>query len=128
MSLRTLAVAVGLFTFAFAGRASAQPFAGGTQLAYLEAPPPAPAPRAPEPARESDEYPRKSWEAFPEVSFGAPFCRGDSLGAGHCGNNGNGSALGGGALYRLTPYVALGASISFANFQLEGSPPGAYSH
>jgi hypothetical protein len=55
---------------------------------------------------------------------GAPFCRGDATGANHCGDAGSGAALGGGALYRLTPYVALGAAASFASFQPGGA---AYS-
>jgi hypothetical protein len=127
MSPRSLAIAVSLSTLGLAPRASAQQSSDAAHFAYLEAPPPPPAPAAPAPAREGDEYARKSWEAFPEASFGAPFCRGDSLGAGHCGNTGNGAAFGGGALYRLSPYVALGASVSFASFQLDTPAPAAYS-
>jgi len=149
MSPRTLAIAIALLGSAIASHAhgdgllsgrSGSPPADGllsgrsvsppadVKFAFLEAPPPAPAPAPPPPAREGDEYPRKSWEIFPEAGFGAPFCRGDALGASHCADNGNGSVFGGGALYRLTPYVALGAIVSFANFHLDPSRgPGAYS-
>jgi hypothetical protein len=92
------------------------------RASFLDSPPPLPAPRAPEPAREGDEYARKSWEAFPEAGFGAPFCRGASFGSGLCGDTGNGTVLGGGALYRVSPYVGLGAVASFASFHLDAPP------
>ncbi len=124
MSRRNVVLAFGLVTFAFAGRASAE----SRTFAFLDSPPPEPAPGGPAPAREGDEYARKSWEAFPDVGFVVPFCRGDSFGAGRCGDNGGGTALGGGALYRVSPYVALGADVSFASFSLgAGSMPAAYS-
>lgn len=86
---------------------------------FLDAPPPAPAPLPPAPAREADEYPRRAWEAFPEVGLSAPFCRGDSFGLSHCGDSGTGTAMGGGALFRVTPYVGLGLEASFSSFELE---------
>jgi hypothetical protein len=123
MSPRTPAIAFGLLGFALASRAH-----GDGRFAFLESPPPPPAPAAPLPARQGDEYARKSWEAFPQAGFGAPFCRGDALGAGHCGDNGTGGVFGGGALYRVSPYVALGAVVSFASFQLDQAlGPRAYS-
>jgi hypothetical protein len=127
MSPRTFALALplGLVSLAVAPAARAD---DAPNFAFLDAPPPAPAPRAPAPAREGDEFARKSWEAFPVVGFAAPFCRGPSLGAGHCGDNGHGPVFGGGALYRVSPYVALGATVSFASFQLDAAPNvAAYS-
>ena len=116
-----------LLAFAFASRARGDGLVSGP-FAFLEAPPPAPPPAPPLPAREGDEYPRRSWEFFPEAGLGAPLCRGDALGASHCGDNGVGSVFGGGALYRVTPYVALGGGVSFATFHLDPSlRPGAYS-
>jgi hypothetical protein len=38
-----------------------------------------------------------------------------------CSAAGAGAAFGAGALYRLTPYVALGVGLSFASFQLDGA-------
>jgi hypothetical protein len=129
-----LAFALGLATFVVAPRAHGEadrapaPLdASARRFAYLDAPPPAPAPRAPGPAREGDEYARKSWEFFPEAGFAMPMCRGDSFGPGRCGDNGNGTVLGGGGLYRVSPYVALGAAASFASFQLDRVAPSAYS-
>jgi hypothetical protein len=124
MSPRNLALAVGLSTWALAPAARAE----SPRFAFLDAPPPEPAPLAPAPAREADEFARKSWEVFPVAGFAAPFCRGPSLGAGRCGDNGRGTVLGGGALYRLSPYVALGAALSFADFQVDAAPGvAAYS-
>jgi hypothetical protein len=96
------------------------PFAAaqGRNLSFLDAPPPAPAPLPPAPARESDEYPRRAWESFPEFGLSTPFCRGDSFGVSHCGDSGTGTAVGGGALYRVSPYVALGLEASFSSFEL----------
>jgi len=130
MSHANLALALALSTVAFAERANAEGFVGGGsgRFAFLEAPPPAPAPASPAPAREGDEYARKSWEAFPTFGVGAPFCRGDSLGPGRCGDSGAGTVIGGGALYRVSPYVALGADVSFVTFALGAeSMPAAYS-
>src|SRR2546423_10130726 len=134
MTPRTLVLALAISTLAAApsARADDGPRAGldggARRFAFLDAPPPAPVLRAPAPEREGDEYARKSWEAFPEVGFGAPFCRGTSLGAGHCGDTGNGPVLGGGALYRLSPYVGLGAVASFASFQVDSpATAGAFS-
>jgi hypothetical protein len=124
MSTRTFVLAFGLASVTLASTAGAD----ASRFAFLEAPPPAPAPRAPEPAREADEFARRSWEAFPFAGFAAPFCRGPSLGAGRCGESGQGPVLGGGALYRVSPYVALGATVSFASFHLDAAPNvSAYS-
>jgi hypothetical protein len=142
MSSLRLALAIGLASLAVVERAqgqairadaplegSAGPIGGSARsFAFLDAPPPAPRPLAPGPARESDEYARKSWEFFPEAGFGTPTCRGDSLGPGRCGDSGSGTVLGGGALYRVSPYVALGAVAAFANFQFDRVAPSAYSH
>jgi hypothetical protein len=96
--------------------------------ALLDAPPPAPAPFPPVPASEADEYPRHAWEGFPELGLVAPFCRGDSLGVGRCGDSSSGTTVGGGALYRVSPYVGLGLDATFAGFGLvvDGAS-GAYS-
>ena len=117
MSLRALTIA---FTLALSPLALATPAAADEagRFAFLDAPPPAPASMPPAPARESDEYPRRAWEGFPEVGFSAPFCRGDSFGVSHCGDSGSGTALGGGALYRLSPYVGLGFDATFSSFAL----------
>jgi hypothetical protein len=90
----------------------------GAGFSFLDAPPPAPPSLPPPPARESDEYPRRAWEGFPEVGLSAPFCRGDSFGVNHCGDSGTGTAVGGGALYRVSPYVGLGLEASFSRFEL----------
>jgi hypothetical protein len=105
------------------GPASAADEVGRHSL--LDAPPPAPAPFPPAPAHEADEYPRRTWEGFPELGVGAPFCRGDSFGLGHCGDSGSGTALGVGALYRVSPYVGLGLEASFAGFGLAIDGRGA---
>jgi hypothetical protein len=94
---------------------------------YLDAPPPLPAPRAPAPARDADEFPRRSWELFPEAGFGSPFCHGASFGAGRCGDSGNGPVFGGSALLRVSPYVAFGATAAFADFHLDETPAPAHS-
>jgi hypothetical protein len=126
---RTVAVALGLSRLLLAplacagdGPTAAPNGAEAARFAFLEAPPPPPVPRAPAPAREGDEFARRSWEVFPQLGFAAPFCRGASLGRDHCGDSGNGTVLGGGALYRVSPYVALGAIASFASFQVDAEP------
>jgi hypothetical protein len=85
-------------------------------LAFVDAPPPAPRPAGPSPLREPDEYARRSWEVFPALAVGAPFCRGQALGSGRCGESSAGASIGGGALYRLTPYVAVGGEVHFTSF------------
>jgi len=109
-----LALALGLSLLALAPTAAAE----GGHFSFLDGPPPAPAPLPPAPARESDEYPRRAWEAFPEVGLSTPFCQGDSFGISHCGESGPGTALGGGALYRVSPSVALGLEATFSTFNL----------
>jgi hypothetical protein len=99
-----------------AARADSRPSTERPRFAFLEAPPPAPPPTPPAPARESDEFPRRAWELFPQLGLSAPFCRGDSFGVNHCAGIGNGTSFGGGALFRITPYVALGAEASFSGF------------
>jgi len=118
MSPRALLIA---FTLALSALVLTCPAAAeeAGRFSFLDAPPPAPAPMPPAPALESDEYPRRSWEGFPEIGVAAPFCRGDSFGVSHCGDSGSGTALGGGALFRLSPYVGLGFDATFSNFALE---------
>jgi len=109
------ALALGLSILASA------PFAAAEErgsFSFLEGQPPAPPPFPPAPARESDEFPRRAWEGFPEVGLSTPFCRGDSLGVSHCGDSGPGTALGGGALYSVSPYIGLGIEASFSRFEL----------
>jgi hypothetical protein len=108
------ALALGLSLLGLAASTAAE---GGTS-SFLDSPPPTPAPLPPAPARESDEYPRRAWEGFPEIGLSAPFCRGDSFGVSHCGDSGTGTALGGGALYRVSPSVGLGLEANFSSFEL----------
>jgi hypothetical protein len=54
-----------------------------------------------------------------------PFCRGDALGASRCRDTEAGTSVGGGALYRLTPYVAIGAVASFSWF---GAPSASSAY
>jgi hypothetical protein len=85
-------------------------------VSILDAPPPLPRDLPPAPTREPDEIPRRVWEIFPSGGFGTPFCRGNAFGLGHCGDASSGATLGAGALYRVSPYVALGLDASFARF------------
>ena len=53
-----------------------------------DAPPPTPLPAPPGPRPEGEEYARRSWEAFPLVGRGTPFCQGNSFGVGRCAEAG----------------------------------------
>jgi hypothetical protein len=98
------------------------------RLAFLDAPPPAPPAFPPSPGREPDEYPRRNWELVPAAGAGTPFCRGGGFGASSCAQSGAGAAFALSALYRLSPYVALGTSLGLASFRLDGSgTASAYS-
>jgi hypothetical protein len=119
MSTRFAPLAVALLTVLLGASATAQ--------ASLSLPPVAPLPLPPAPHPEPDEYARRSWELFPQVGGGAPFCRGDSFGFTHCGDTGGGTSFGAGALYRLTPFIALGLEANFANFQTSAIARDAYS-
>jgi hypothetical protein len=101
--------------------ALAQADAGPRRFVFLDAPPPTPPPLPPDPAGEPDEHPRRTWELLPQVGAGTPFCRGNALGPGSCTAAGAGAAFGVGALYRLSPYVALGVDLNVASFRLDGS-------
>ena len=129
---RAVAVFVWVTSFLFsAGAARAgEPSGGARRFAFLDAPPPLSKDVAPEPTREGDEYPRRSWEAFPSGGAGTPFCRGTSWGVGQCGDAAAGATVGAGLLYRVSPYVAIGIDASFARFTSRASTPGtaAYSH
>jgi hypothetical protein len=114
MSTRNIAGALGLSVLTVASSA----FGAAGRFLYLDGPPPEPLSPPPAPARDADEFPRRSWELFPEAGLTAPFCRGDALGAARCGDAAAGTALGGGALYRVSPYVALGLEASFVSFRV----------
>jgi hypothetical protein len=51
-------------------------------------------------------------------------------GVGHCGDATAGATAGGGLLYRVSPYIAIGIDASFAQFSTRSAAPGAapYSH
>jgi len=112
------------------GSARAEPAPRAPRFAFLDAPPPPLTELPPEPTREGDEYPRRAWEAFPSGGVGTPFCRGSAVGAGHCGDATSGAIIGAGALYRVSPHVAIGLDASFARFASRASTAGAavYSH
>jgi hypothetical protein len=128
MTTHAFAVAAGLILslLGSATNAAAAVSEGASRLAFIDAPPPAPRAPGPAPLREEDEYGRRTWEAFPTMSLDTPFCRGDALGSSHCGDTETGTSLGGGALYRLTPYVGIGAAASFTSFGKTGAE--AFSH
>lgn len=90
---------------------------------FLDAPPPAPPPFPPDPSPEADENPRRTWELTPEGGIGAPFCRG----GGAVGCAGAGLSFAATALYRFTPYLALGADVSFAQFRDVTGVAGGHS-
>jgi hypothetical protein len=97
---------------------------GAHRWLFLDAPPPAPPPFPPDPAPEADEHPRRTWEFAPELGIGAPFCRGGGVG---CPGTGAGPSLALAALYRLSPYVALGLDAGFADFREDAAVAGAHS-
>jgi hypothetical protein len=97
--------------------AGADAKAADTQsFAFLDSPPPPLAELPPEPMREADEIPRRTWEAFPSGGAATPFCRGSAFGLGHCGDASAGPTLGVGFLYRITPHIAVGLDASLARF------------
>jgi hypothetical protein len=91
------------------------------RFAFLDAPPPAPPPFPRDPGSEPDEHPRRMWELVPAFGAAAPFCRG----AGWCAGNGGAVELA--ALHRFTPYVALGADISWVSFSADAAGARAFS-
>src|SRR4051794_17764052 len=102
MGSRRTAVALSVISLFFAARARAEERSEGggsppprAAFAYLATLPPAPPPPAAAPAREADEYPRRSWEAFPHAGVSSPFCRGDAYGTSRCADAGAGTAFGG---------------------------------
>ena len=107
---------------------AAEPGARAPRFAFLDVPPPPLSDLPPEPTREADEYPRRAWEAFPSGGVSTPFCRGSAYGLAHCGEATSGATLGMGALYRVSPYVAVGVDASFARFALRGAGAGAAPH
>jgi len=94
---------------------------------FLDQLPPEPPPFPPDPAPEPDEHPRRPWELLPEVGAGSPFCRGNGWGLGLCSGAGAGTALGMGALYRISPFVAIGAGAAFAAFRVRDGGTAPYS-
>jgi hypothetical protein len=95
------------------------------RFAFLDASGPPLPDLPPQPTREADEYPRRAWEAFPSGGVSTPFCRGSAYGLGHCGDATTGATLGIGALYRVSPYVAVGLDASLVRFTLHGPSGGA---
>jgi len=119
---------VSLLLLGFFGTRSghaAEPGARAPRFAFLDALPPPLPDLPPQPTREADEYPRRAWEAFPSGGVSTPFCRGSAYGLGHCGDATTGATLGIGALFRVSPYVAVGLDGSFARFTLRGASAGA---
>jgi hypothetical protein len=124
---RGLAIAL-LVSFLLLGARSvraAEPIPRDRRFAFLDAPRPPLPDLPPEPTREADEYPRRTWEVFPSGGVATPFCRGSAYGLGHCGDATSGAMLGVGALYRVSPYVALGLDLSFARFTPRATNAGA---
>jgi hypothetical protein len=97
------------------------------RFSFLDAPPPAPPPMPPAPEREASEWARKSWEVSPHLGWTSAACRSADAGTGACDGMGTGTAIGAGALYRITPYVALGAELEAIDFAFDpsASTPGA---
>ncbi|HEX9297725.1 MAG TPA: hypothetical protein VF881_17905 [Polyangiaceae bacterium] len=128
MRCRIVRIALGLCVLATLLTSPRARADGSERFPFLDEPPPVPAPLPPAPAREADEYPRRAWEGFVHGDLSAPFCRGDALGAGQCGGTGAGTALGGAALDRVSPLVALGLEASFTTFRMDAAGvPGAFS-
>lgn len=95
------------------------------RFAFLDAPPPAPPPLPPAPEREGSEWARKSWEIAPHVGWAAPACRSADGGASACDGIGAGTSFGAAALFRITPYIALGADLDAIDFAFDPSASGA---
>lgn len=95
------------------------------RFAFLDAPPPAVPELPPAPEREASEWARKSWEIVPNAGFTLPSCRTAPYGGGACGGVGSGLTAGVGGVYRMTPYLALGAAVELANFRYDASAVGA---
>lgn len=94
------------------GEAHAEGAVALERYSFLEAPPPALLPLPPAPARAESEWARKNWEFVPSIGFAVPACRASGGAPSVCDDVGGGMSIGAAALYRVTPYVALGAEIS----------------
>lgn len=71
-------------------------------------PPPIPLDAAPPPELAPLEYPRRPFELSPEFALALPTCADDGVSDAHCG--GLRSSFGLAALWRATPFIALGGS------------------
>lgn len=94
---------------------------------FLDALPPAPPPLPPAPDRETAERARRNWEVVPTVGWTMPSCRPASSGGSVCQGTGAGMNAGIGGVYRITPYVGLGAEVSAAEFRFDAVAAGASS-
>lgn len=125
-------VALALFAAAlvmlFARIVSAESQAGELsqkRFAFLDALPPAPPslPNAPE--REASEWARRSWEILPHAGWTTPSCRTAPYGGSACSGVGAGVNVGIGGVYRITPYIGLGAEMTLASFGYDATALGA---
>lgn len=94
-------------------------------LSFIDALPPAPPPLPPAPEREPSEFARKSWELLPHVGLTTPSCQAAPYGGSACADVGSGLMIGAGGVYRITPYVALGAELAVAEFRYDAAAAGA---
>src|SRR5690606_596665 len=90
------------------------------RFAFLNTPPPALPSLPPAPERAPTEWARRSWEIVARAGLALPWCsQGAFAPCSGFGVEGTASLAG---LYRITPYVGLGAEIGGAGFRLdEGS-------
>lgn len=89
----------------------------GDRFAFLGAPPPALPALPPKPERSPTEWARRSWEIVARAGLALPWC---SHGAyAPCSGFGIGGTASVAGLYRITPYVGLGAEVAGASFRLD---------
>lgn len=87
------------------------------RFAFLNEPPPALPGLPPSPERET-EWVRRSFEVVAEAGLALPWC---SQGAfAPCAGLGTGLSASLAGIYRITPYVGLGAEIAAASFRIDG--------
>lgn len=90
------------------------------RFAFLSAPPPALPGLPPAPERAPTEWARRTWEIVADAGLALPWCSRGAFVA--CAGMGTGISASLAGLYRITPYVGLGAEIAGASFRLdEGS-------
>jgi hypothetical protein len=120
-------IALSLATGAALLLGTARSEAGGGQaarFAFLDTPPPAPLAPPEGPAPEAEEFARRPWEIAPAIGASSPFCHGETLGIGRCGDTSSGSGAGLAFTFRITPYVGLGVAARASRFRFEPSLGG----